>query len=139
MKPCWMNGALVSNLCQLLDSLSWVLDERIHIQELEGISEGDYTSMYKLYLSNKIDVSIFLDFSPTKLPQAPRRKRIRGIYISSYRSSLKSLKTVGYTVPQAGQGSTFKCYRLKKQIRTRGAPRIGTAESQLPRDQSPEI
>ena len=31
MLPCWMYGAQVSILCQLLDSLSWVLDEKIHI------------------------------------------------------------------------------------------------------------
>ena len=30
-KPLWMNGYQVSNLCQLLESLSWLLDEKIHI------------------------------------------------------------------------------------------------------------
>ena len=82
-----------------------------------------------------MDASIFMDFPPKKLPPAPKRLR----YISSYRSSLRSLKSVEYSVPQVGQGSMFKRYRLKKQIRTRGAPKTGTAESQLPGDQSPEI
>ena len=52
MKPRWMNGAQVSNLCQLLDSLSWILDEKNHIQELAGISREEYTVMYKLYLGD---------------------------------------------------------------------------------------
>ena len=34
MLPNWMNGNQVSNLCQLLDSLFWVLDEKNLSQEL---------------------------------------------------------------------------------------------------------
>ena len=76
IKPRGINGAQVSNLCQLLDSLSWFLNERIHIQELAGISGGDYTAMYKPYLSDKMDTSIFPDSPPIKLPQAPKRNII---------------------------------------------------------------
>ena len=139
MKPRWMNGGQVSNLCQLLDSLSWVMDERIHVQELARINEDDYTKMYRLHFQDEMDVSIFPDSPPSKLPQAPKRKKMRNISISSYRSSLRSLRTLGNAFPQVGQGSTFKRYRPKRQIRTRVAPRIGTVESQLSRDQSPEI
>ena len=106
---------------------------------MAGISGDDYIEMHKLYLGNKMDTSIFPDSLPNKLPQGPKRKLMRGIHISSYRSSLRFLKTVGNTIPQAGQGSTFKYYRPKRHIIIRGAPRFGTAESQLPRDQSPDI
>ena len=102
------------------------LNERIHIQKLAGISGGVCTILCNPYLSDKMDTSIFPDSLPIKLPQAPTRN-------ISYRSSLRSLKTVGNTIPQVGQGSTFKHYRPKRQMRTR----IGTAESQLPGDQSP--
>ena len=84
--------------------------------------------MYMFFLSDKMDVSIFLDSPPRKLPQAPRR-RWRSTSVSSYRSNLRSLRTRGNASPQVGQGSTFKRYRLKKQIRTRGAPRIGEEQS----------
>ena len=50
--PHWMNGDQVSALCQLLDSLFWVFEKKIHIQELAGISGEDYTAMYKLFLSH---------------------------------------------------------------------------------------
>ena len=73
--PHWMNGYQVCNLCQLLDSFFWILDEKIHIQELAGISGDDYTAMYKLFLSDKMDTSIFPDSPPKKLPQAPRRRK----------------------------------------------------------------
>ena len=53
-----MNGQQVSNLCQLLDSLSWVVDERI--QELAGINEDDYTHFYRLHFQDKMDLSIIL-------------------------------------------------------------------------------
>ena len=82
-KPMWLTGEKVSNICWLLDSLSWVVDERVHIQELAGLNEDDYTHIYRLHFQDKMDVSIFPDPPPSKLPQAPRRLR----YISSYRSS----------------------------------------------------
>ena len=63
MKPRWMNGAQFSNLCQLLDSLSWVVDERIHVQELAGINEDDYSHLCRLHFQDKIDVSIFSRYS----------------------------------------------------------------------------
>ena len=62
--------------------------------ELAGLNEDDYTHIYRLHFQDKMDVSIFPDPPPSKLPQAPRRLR----YISSYRSSLRSLKSVGYIV-----------------------------------------
>ena len=125
----------MSNFCQLLNSLSWVVDERIHIQELAGLNEDDYTHMYRLHFQDKMDVSIFPDPPPSKLPQAPRRLR----YISSYRSSLRSLKSVGYIVLQVGRGSISKHHRPNRHIRIRGAPETGPAASSVPGDQSPEI
>ena len=109
MKPRWLNGQQVSNLCQLLDSLSWVVDERVHIQELAGLNEFDYTGIYREHFCHKMDVSIFSSPPPSKLPQAPRRLR----YISSYRSSLRSLKSIEYVVPKVGRGSISKHHRPK--------------------------
>ena len=130
-----MNGAQVSNLCQLLDSLSWVMDERFHVQELVRINEREYAHLYKLHFQDKMDVSYFLDSLPRELPQAPRRLR----YISSYRSSLRSLKSVGYIVPKVGRGSISKRHRHSRQIMIRGAPKTGPAASSVPGDRSPEI
>ena len=129
-------------------SASSGLNKRLHIQKLAGIIGGVYqcgewlviltfnslclvfffaTNLCNPYLSDKMDMSIFPDSLPIKLPQAPKKN-------ISYRSSLRSLKTVSNTIPQVSQGSTFKRYRSKRQIRTRGALRFGTAESWLPRD-----
>ena len=102
--PHCLSGTQLSALCQLLDSLSWIIDEKIHIQELAGISGEDYTAMYKLFLSDKMDVSIFLDSPPKKLPQAPRRRKWRNTSVSSYRSSLRSLRTPGNAFPAKGRG-----------------------------------
>ena len=103
------------------------LNKRLHIQKLAGISGGVYTILCNPYLSDKMDTSIFPDSLPIKLPQAPKKNK-------SYRSSLRSLKTVSNTIPQFSQGNTFKRYRPKRQIRARGAPGFRTAESWLPRD-----
>ena len=135
MKPMWLNGQKVSNLCWLLDSLSWVVDERVHIQELAGLNEDDYTHIYREHFQNKMDVSIFSDPPPSKLPQAPRRLR----YISSYRSSLRSLKSVGYISPRVGRGRISKHNRHNRQIRIGGAPKSGPSASFMPGDRSPEI
>ena len=37
---------------------------------------------------------------------------------------MRSLKSVGYIVPQAGRGSISKHYRPKRQIRTRGVLKL---------------
>ena len=111
------------------------MDERVHIQELAELNEDDYNSIYRVHFQDKMDVSIFLGPPPSKLPQAPRRLR----YISSYRSSLRSLKSVGYVVPRVGQGSISKRHRPKRQIRIRGASETGPAVSSVPGDQSSEI
>ena len=113
--------------------------QKIHIQELAGISGEDYTAMYKLFLSDKMDVSIFPDSPPKKLPQAPRRRKWRNTSVSSYRSSLRSLRTLGNAFPQVGQGSTSKHYRPKRHTRTKKAPKGRGVASQPPREQSPEI
>ena len=134
-KPRWLSGNQVSHLCQLLDSLSWVVDERVHIQELAGLNEFDYLGIYREHFCHKMDISIFDSPPPSKLPPAPRRLR----YISSYRRSLGSLKSVGYVVPRVGQGSVSKRHRPKRQIRTRGVPETEPASPSLLGDQSPEI
>ena len=122
--PHWMNGNQVSNLCQLLDSLSWILDEKNHVQDLAGISGNDYTEMYKLFLGDKMDTSIFPDSPPIKLPQASKRRKWRNFSVSSYRSSLRSLRTLGNAHPQVDQGSTSKRHRPKRHTRTRNTPKI---------------
>ena len=63
----------MSNLCQLLESFSWMLDEKAHIQELAGISGEDYINMYRLYLGDRMDASILPDSPSSELPQAPKR------------------------------------------------------------------
>ena len=115
----------MSNLCQLLDSLFWILDEKNHIQELAGISGEDYTAMYKLFLSDKMDTSIIPDSLPKKFPQAPRRSIWRNTSVSSYSRSLRSLRSPGNAFPQVGQGSTSKRHRPKRHTRARNAPKNG--------------
>ena len=112
-----------------------MLDERVHIQERAGLNENDYTAVYREHFQNKMDISIFSNPSPRKLPQAPRRLH----YISSYRSSLRSLKSVGYILPRVGRGSISKHHRPNRQIRIRGAHKSGPSASSMPGDQSPKI
>ena len=108
---------------------------RVHIQELAGLNEFDYLGLYREHFRHKMDISIFDSPPPSKLPPAPRRLR----YISSYRRSLGSLKSVGYVVPRVGQGSISRRHRPKRQIRTRGVPETEPASPSLLGDQSPEI
>ena len=62
-----------------MDSFSWVVDERVHIQELAGLNESDYLEVYREHFRGRMDISVF-DSPPSKLPLAPKRLR----YISSY-------------------------------------------------------
>ena len=123
-------GNKVSNICWLLDSLSWVVDERVTIQRNAGLNENDYMAAYRQHFRNKMDISIFSNPSPRKLPQAPRRLH----YISSYRSSLRSLHSVGYIPVRTGRGRFSS-----GQIRIGGAPKSGPSASSKPGDRSPEI
>ena len=132
-----MAGQQVSNLYHLLKSLFWMLDEKIHIQELAGISGEDYINMYKLHLGERMDASIFPDSPPKKLLQAPKRIVLRGTHISSYRRSLGSIKFVRNQ--KARLGRSFKRYRPEKVIGIRGGPMFGPAVPNSTRDQSPEI
>ena len=134
-KKRFLNANQVTHLCQLMDSFSWVVDERVHIQELAGLNESDYLEVYKEYFRGRMDISVFDSPPPSKLPPAPKRLR----YISSYRRSLGSLKSVGYIVPRVGQGSISKRHRPKRQIRTRDVSDSEPMSPSLLGDQSPEI
>ena len=72
--PHTLSGDQLSTLCQLLDSLCWIVDEKVHIQQLAGVSGVSYTIIYKFCLQDRINVSIVPDSPPRKLPQAPKRK-----------------------------------------------------------------
>ena len=87
-----MTGQQVANLYQLLEGFSGVLNEKIHIQELAGVSGAEYINMYKLHLGDRMDSSILPDSQSSKLPQAPKRIILRGTKISSYPRSLGSIK-----------------------------------------------
>ena len=43
--PVILAGRQLSNLCQLLDSLSWLVDEKVHIQQMAGASGAGYVQM----------------------------------------------------------------------------------------------
>ena len=134
-KKRFLNANQVTHLCQLMDSFSWVVDERVHIQELAGLNESDYLEVYREHFRGRMDISVFDSPPPSKLPPAPKRLR----YISSYRRSLGSLKSVGYVVPRVGQGSISKRHRPTRQIRTRGVSETEPMSPSLLGDQYPEI
>ena len=115
-----MTGQQVSNLCQLLESFSWMLDKKVHIQELAGISGEDYINMYRLHLGDRMDASILPDSLPGKLPQAPKSIILRGTKISSYWRRFGSIKFS--STKKVHLGRTIKRNRPKKVIRIKGAP-----------------
>ena len=126
-------GDKVSNICFLLENLSWLVDERVSVQRSAGSHKSDYLAIYRSHFSNKMDISVFLDPKPKKLPLVPKRFQ----YISSYRSSLRSLHCVGHI--RAARGRFSRRHRPIGQARIGNAPRAETAASSSPREQSPEI
>ena len=126
-------GDKVSNICFFLENLSWLVDERVSVQRSAGSHKSDYLAIYRSHFSNKMDISVFSDPKPKKLPQAPKRLR----YISSYRSSLRSLRYVGRI--KTARGRFSRRYRPKGQARIGDAPKLEKAASSQPREQSPEI
>ena len=126
-------GDKVSNICFLLENLSWLVDERVSVQQSAGSHKSDYLAIYRSHFSHKMDISVFSDPKPKKLPQAPKRLR----YISSYRSSLRSLRFVGHI--RTARGRFSRCHRPIGQARTGDASRAETAASSYPREQFPQI
>ena len=97
-----------------------MLDEKIYVQELAGISGEDYINMYRLHLGDRMDASILPDSPSSKLPQAPKRIILRGTKISSYRRCLGSIKFS--STQKVCLGRLIKGNRPQKFIRIRGAP-----------------
>ena len=60
-------------MCQLLGSPSWLVDEKVHIQQMAGVSREGYVQMYKFALRKKMDVSIFLDSPKSGKSLAPSK------------------------------------------------------------------
>ena len=118
----------VSNICFLLENLSWLVDERVTIQRNAGSNENDYLAIYRSHFQDKMDTSVFSDPTLRKLPQAPKWLR----YISSYRSSLRSLHSVGHI--RTARGRFSRCHRPKGQIRIGGVPKSELSASFQPRD-----
>ena len=123
----------MSNICYLLDLLSWVVDERVSIQRSAGSHKSDYLAIYRSHFENKMDISVFSNHKPKKLPLAPKRFR----HISSYRSSLRSLRCVGRI--RAAWGRFSRRHRPIGQAKVGNASMTETSSSSYPREQSPEI
>ena len=66
-------GNTVSRVCFLLEHLSWLVDERVAVQRDAGSHNSDYLAVYRSHFANKMDMSVFDNPAPRKLPSAPRR------------------------------------------------------------------
>ena len=109
-------GQKVSNICYLLDQLSWIVGERAAVQKAAGEHKSDYLAIYRTHFANKMDLSVF--GSPLrKVPKTPRRK-----FVSSYRRSLGSLQYVGHV--KAARGWNSRRYKLTQRKRAGGV--VGT-------------
>ena len=109
-------GQKVSNICYLLDQLSWIVGERAAVQKAAGEHKSDYLAIYRTHFANKMDLSVF---GPPlrKVPKTPRRK-----FVSSYRRSLGSLQYVGHV--KAARGWNSRRYKLTQRKRAGGV--VGT-------------
>ena len=126
-------GNTVSKVCFLLEHLSWLVDERVSVQRDAGSHKTDYLAVYRSHFVNKMDISVFSDPKPKKLPWAPKRFR----HISSYRSSLRSFRYVRYI--RAVRGRFSRRYRPIGQARVGNASMTEASTSSYSREQSPEI
>ena len=75
------------------------MDERAAIQRDAG-SNSDYLAVYRSHFANKMDMLVFGNPAPGKLPSDSRRIRI-----SSYRSSLRSFQLVSHFKAAGGRFS----------------------------------
>ena len=126
----------VVNLYFLLEDFSKMLTEKINIQELAEISGGDYISMYRLHLGDRMDSSILPDFQSSQLSRAPKRT-LRTFKISSYRRSLGCIKFS--SIKRVALGRTVKPNRPKKVNRIKGTPVFSRVVPNTFRNKSPEI
>ena len=102
-------GQKVSNICYLLDQLSWIVGERAAVQKEAGANKSDYLAIYRTHFANKMDLSVFGP-PPRRFSKTPRRK-----FVSSYRRSLGSLQYVGHV--KATRGRNSRRYKLTQRKR----------------------
>ena len=126
-------GNTVSNICYLLEHLSWLVDKRVSVQKSAGSHKSDYLAIYRSHFVNKMDISVFSDPQPKKLPSAPKRFH----HISSYRSSLRSLRYVGHI--RAVRGRFSRRHRPIGQARVGNTSMTDTSSSSYSREQSRKI
>ena len=105
-------GQKVSNICYLLDQLSWIVGERAAVQKEAGANKSDYLAIYRTHFANKMDLSVFGP-PPRRFSKTPRRK-----FVSSYRRSLGSLQYVGHV--KATRGRNSRRYKLTQRKRAGG-------------------
>ena len=124
-------GKTVSNICYLLEQLSWIVGERAAVQREAGSHKTDYLAIYRTHFAGRMDMSVF-DPQPRRFPQAPKR-----LYVSSYRRSLGSLRYVSHV--KAARGRISRRHRPIRRKRAGNAGRAETSASFCFRVQSPEI
>ena len=68
MHPCQaiLSGDQLSTLHHLLDSLSWLVNEKVYIQQKSEASSAGYEQMYRFAVKDKTNISFF--------PSSPTRK-----------------------------------------------------------------
>ena len=101
------------------------------VQRDAGSHTSDYLAVYRSHFANKMDMSVFGNPTPRKLPKAPKRIRV-----SSYESSLRSFNLTGHFRVTGGRVS-----RRHKPLRQRAniASKAKSTASSSSRQQSPEI
>ena len=124
-------GPTVSNICYLLEQLSWIVGERAAVQREAGSHKTDYLAIYRSHFAGRMDLSVF-DLPPRRFPKTPRRG-----YVSSYRRSLGSLRYVGHV--RAVRGRIPRRYKLIQRKRVGNAVRTEISASHCFRLKSPEI
>ena len=124
-------GNTVWKVCFLLEHLAWLVDEQFSVQRDAGSHASDYLAVYRSHFANKMDMSVFGNPAPRKLPLAPKRIRV-----SSYRCSLRSFNLVSHF--KAAGGRFSRRHRPLRQ-RAGNASKAGSSVSSNTRQQSPEI
>ena len=125
-------GNTVSKVCYLLEHLSWLVDKRVSVQQSAGSHKTDYLAVYRSHFANKMDVTVFANPKPRKLPSASRK-----FCISSYKSSLRSFCYVSHVKAVGGRFSIR--HRPIRQAKAGNASRTKTSVSSNSGKQSPEI
>ena len=124
-------GETVSNICFLLEQLSWIVGERAAVQREAGSHKTDYLAIYRSHFAGRMDLSVF-DLPPRRFPKTPRKG-----YVSSYRRSLRSLRYVGHV--RAVRGRIPRRYKLIQRKRVSNAVRTEISATHCFRLKSPAI